>query len=204
MPGRDVKPRRRPKTVAGERIADAVVIAAEQLLSADGLDHFSTNRIARRAGVSVGSLYQYFPNKESLLAEVKRRVERRTSDEIVGALESSRDLTLRETVQRVIDVLIGDDLGALRMRRVLRQEVPSSWTDETSADVDREVREALERELARRTDIRDGSLELFAFVVAHAIEMLVEHAVLTQPELLTSAAFRAELCELAVRYLRVD
>ena len=46
--------------------------AAAHILREQGLQGFTTNKVAERAGVSIGSLYQYFPSKESLIAEIKR------------------------------------------------------------------------------------------------------------------------------------
>lgn len=185
-------------------IADALITAAEQLLTERGLEGFSTNRIAKRAGVSVGSLYQYFPNKDSLLAEVARRLERRTAASLIAVLEECRACSLEVAAGRIVDLLLSEDIGAMKMRRVVRREVPSSWTDETSSLVDGRVRDELANELTRRDDVRGGPTPVIVWVVAHAVETLVEHAVLTMPELLASEAFRDELVQLIVRYLRAE
>ena len=202
MPRVPVKPRRKPKTSVGKSIADALVTAAEQILSTNGVETFSTNKIAQRAGVSVGSLYQYFPNKESLLAEVARRLEQRTAQTLIDTLKRCRDQRLRAVAGEVVDVLLGNDIGELRMRHALRREVPAGWTSETSAEVDQRVRQELMTELARRTDVREGPTPMMTWMVAHTVEMIVEHAVNTQPELMTVPVFRDELVELVVRYLQ--
>ena len=202
MPRVPVKPRRKPKTSVGKSIADALVTAAEQILSTNGVETFSTNKIAQRAGVSVGSLYQYFPNKESLLAEVARRLEQRTAQTLIDTLKRCRDQPLRAVAGEVVDVLLGNDIGELRMRQALRREVPAGWTSETSAEVDQRVRQELMTELARRTDVREGPTPMMTWMVAHTVEMIVEHAVNTQPELMTVPVFRDELVELVVRYLQ--
>ena len=67
-------PRKRPRQQRSQTTVDAVLTAAEMLLQRGG--PFTTNHIAQRAGVSVGSLYQYFPNKQSIVAALQ---ERRTS-----------------------------------------------------------------------------------------------------------------------------
>lgn len=70
------KPRKRPKQARSEATVEAIVEATGQVLAEHGIAKSTTVRIARRAGVSVGSLYQYFPGKESLVAAfIERRMD---------------------------------------------------------------------------------------------------------------------------------
>ncbi|GAB7126190.1 TetR family transcriptional regulator [Silvimonas sp. JCM 19000] len=65
-----IAPRRRPVQARSTVTVEAIFEASIQVLRAEGLERFNTTRVAARAGVSVGSLYQYYPNKQSLLAAV--------------------------------------------------------------------------------------------------------------------------------------
>ncbi len=65
--------RRAPSGRDSAEIVEAIVTAAEQLLDREGLDAFSTNRVAELAGVSIGSLYRYFPNKYALARGIFER-----------------------------------------------------------------------------------------------------------------------------------
>ncbi len=198
-----IKGRKKPKTQAAEGIANALVTAAELILAEDGLEGYTTNRVAMRAGVSVGSLYQYFPNKEALLAELARRMEQRTARLMLATLEACRERSLRETIVEVVDLLLSDRLSTGRVRHIVRREVPAAWTASTSRVVDEEVRAAVAEELTRRPDVRkDVSSELLTWISSHAVELLVEQAVLMQPELLESAPFRAQLVEILECYLK--
>ena len=64
----DVKPRKSPRQARAKATVDAIVEATTQVLLEEGYDQFTTARAAERAGVSVGSLYQYFPNKAALVS----------------------------------------------------------------------------------------------------------------------------------------
>jgi AcrR family transcriptional regulator len=194
------KPPRSPRTEAGAEIIESVLAAAEIVIEQDGLAKFTTNRVAERAGVSVGSLYQYFPNKESVLAELARRLERRTQAQLIEILRSSSEVSLADTAARVVDaMLVG--IGGLTFRRALLQEVPAAWFEQTSDRIDAELRDHLSGVLAARRDVRGGRHELMAWVIAHAIEGIVEAAVRSAPQLVGEAEFRAELIELVERYL---
>ena len=66
-PSHRARPRKAPRQARSLETVRVIVEAAARILEADGLDGFSTNAVAERAGVSVGSLYQYFPRKEALI-----------------------------------------------------------------------------------------------------------------------------------------
>lgn len=68
-----LQPRNVPTQPSSEETVAVIIEAAAQVLEADGLDGFNTNAVARRAGVSIGSLYQYFPGKDALTAALIRR-----------------------------------------------------------------------------------------------------------------------------------
>jgi AcrR family transcriptional regulator len=65
--------RRKPKQARSQATYDSILEAAEQMLERDGADGLNTNRIAERAGVSIGTLYQYFPDKAAILLATAQR-----------------------------------------------------------------------------------------------------------------------------------
>lgn len=84
--GGPLRPRKRPSQSRSEETVAAIVEAAAQILEADGIAGFNTNAIAQRAGVSIGSLYQYFPNKDALTVALMQRESRRFRDDMAAAL----------------------------------------------------------------------------------------------------------------------
>ncbi len=81
--------RRNPKQQRAESTVDALLTAASQVLVRDGVEHLSTTAVAERAGVSIGSLYQYFRNKEDLLAALARREVTRLLAAVAAAFSES-------------------------------------------------------------------------------------------------------------------
>ena len=77
------KPRKAASQVRSRATVDALVEATARILVKEGFDKASTNRIADVAGVSVGSLYQYFPSKEALVAAVAERHQQERAPERV-------------------------------------------------------------------------------------------------------------------------
>ena len=73
-PSADTPARARPTQARARFTLEAIVGAADELLRTQGVDAVTTRNVAARAGVSVGALYQYFPNKEAILIEISKRI----------------------------------------------------------------------------------------------------------------------------------
>jgi AcrR family transcriptional regulator len=93
--------RRSPRQTRSRATWEAILEAAAQILERHGAAALTTNRIAERAGVSIGSLYQYFPNKHAVLAELIRR-------ELGSALLSGRLKALIAALVSLLDGSSGD------------------------------------------------------------------------------------------------
>jgi len=84
-----LRPRKKPRQPRSAETVASILEAAAQVLEAAGFEGFNTNAVARRAGVSIGSLYQYFPNKEALTIALIRRETERFQTDAVQALEEA-------------------------------------------------------------------------------------------------------------------
>ncbi|RDI28971.1 TetR family transcriptional regulator [Pseudacidovorax intermedius] len=119
-------PRKPPRAVVRraprqQRAHDTVAIileAAQQILRAHGLPGFNTNRIAERAGVSVGSLYGYFPNKQSILLALARRLLAEDREAFLAALAAADEATV-DPIRRLVRVLLARHAHDAPVRRVL-------------------------------------------------------------------------------------
>jgi AcrR family transcriptional regulator len=89
-----LSPRKRPKQRRSRVTIDTIFEATIQVLLANGLDGVTTIQIADRAGVSIGSLYQYFPNKRALLAAVVKRHVGEVADATIKACDSMHGKTI--------------------------------------------------------------------------------------------------------------
>ncbi|MEQ8700898.1 MAG: TetR/AcrR family transcriptional regulator, partial [Bauldia litoralis] len=84
-PPRHLKPRKRPRQARATVTLDAIIEATIQVLLSDGLHRLTTTRVAERAGVSVGTMYQYFPHKQALLYALNERY----LDIVAGKVETA-------------------------------------------------------------------------------------------------------------------
>jgi AcrR family transcriptional regulator len=106
-------------------MVERLVAAAEEVVAEHGYDGTSTNRVATRAGVSPGSLYQYFPDKDALISEVLDRyvdaLEARISAAFLGSLGAG--LT-RQSVRDVVSALLDACAERPALLRVLTERLP--------------------------------------------------------------------------------
>jgi len=101
-----LNPRKRPQQRRSRVTIDTIFEATIQLLLANGLDRITTIQIAGRAGVSVGSLYQYFPNKSALLAAVVKRHVGEVVDATIAACNSVHGKTIGEMCATMMSAFV--------------------------------------------------------------------------------------------------
>jgi AcrR family transcriptional regulator len=101
-----LSPRKKPQQRRSQVTIDAIFEATIQVLLAGGLDKITTIQIANRAGVSVGSLYQYFPNKSALLAAVVRRHIGEVVDATIVACKSAHGKSIGEMCATMMDAFV--------------------------------------------------------------------------------------------------
>ncbi len=114
-----IEPRKRPRQARAAATVEAILEATAHILEREGLGALNTNNIAVRAGVSVGSLYQYFPTKQAILTEIIRRKRRRLVDGIERALRAVDGATLADGVDGLIAATIEHQIAWPRLARTL-------------------------------------------------------------------------------------
>jgi AcrR family transcriptional regulator len=178
---------------------DALLGAAADILERHGYAKLTTNRIAARAGVNIASLYQFFPGKEAIVAELRRRHVAEQRGAMTRALEGLRGQGLEATVRALVAMGIAAHTIAPQLHRVLTEELPARASDASAQDESlfAEARRQLERVA---TGVPDRELALWMIdTVSHAA---VHRAVVERPGDLASGRFADELVLLLVRYLR--
>lgn len=126
MPTRQSAPvssRKQPKQARSNDLVAAILDAAVQVLTTEGAQRFTTARVAERAGVSVGSLYQYFPNKAAILFRLQSDEWRATSDLLRQILEDTAKPPL-ERVRSLVHVFIRSECDEAPIRGALNDAAP--------------------------------------------------------------------------------
>ena len=203
-----VKPRKDASQERSRARVDALVEATARILVREGFDKASTNRIAEVAGVSVGSLYQYFPGKEALVAAVMERHQQQIMQIVRRELAQVENQPLKQAVRRLFAVAVTAHGVDPDLHRVLAEQIPRVGKLEKLEGFDREnyalFRSYLER---HRDEIRVADLDLASFICVTTVEALTHNAVLHHSSALSKKAMDALVDEgsrLIVAYLAGD
>jgi AcrR family transcriptional regulator len=195
MPSSRLSPRKTPVQARAVETRDRILDAAARVFSQHGYAAGTTNRIAAAAGLSIGSLYQYFPNKDAILVTLARAHVAEGTRSVLAAADRARtvpaaDLTRR--VRPIVDALVEQHAGDPALHQVLFEEAPRppELLAELRALEDLAVRVAAELLASRpRAEVTHHD-ETVARIVVTTIESLVHRLVATR-----------EVTAVVVRYL---
>ncbi len=194
--------RKRPSQARSQATVDAILDGTARVLVQSGYDHASTNRIAAVAGVSVGSLYQYFPSKEALVGALIDRHQAEMMAVFLRQVEATQAAPVREAVRAVVTATVDAHRVDPKLHRILGEQVPrvgrlAQQMEQLDTHAAQVVRAYLD---AHRSELRVGDLDTATFVVVHAVESLVHRSVASPREIDREALVEA-LVDLVSRYL---
>lgn len=197
-------PRRRPRQARAQATAAAILEAAARVFAAHGYAAGTTNRIAERAGVSVGSLYEYWPNKDAILAALLER----HLDEARGVLgplvaeARSGTRPLAEIVRGFVGAMVALHAHEPALHRVLFEEAPiPARLRRALATLDAAMIAEIATLLREHPEARVADATLAATLVVHTAEALTHRLVLHLGRAADREAWIAEVTALLVRYV---
>lgn len=203
-PERGANPRRKPVQRRSAETVDAVVEAAAQVFERHGYAAGTTNRIAARAGVSIGTLYQYFPDKDAILVAL---IERHLDEAAALLLPLMVELTsapppVAEGVDRILRALLELHRHQPTLHRVLFEEAPRPEALRQRLDETANLAAAaITAYLAARPEVTVGDLPLAAQLVAQTAESVTHGLVIHPRDEQSPEAYAAETVTLLTRYL---
>lgn len=186
-----------PKQNRSRETVETIIEATTRIIESGGLAGLSTNRVAEVAGVSVGSLYQYFPNKEALIEEVRARFSARFEKALLELLGRLPGLGLREAIRAWVTTLVDLHAESPGVHNAVGTGGPAD-THAALAVVIGGYLDTHAEEIRRPDRILPGR------VLMDAVEAVVHDTALREPELLDDARWVDEVCDLLERYLVVD
>jgi AcrR family transcriptional regulator len=172
-------PRKSASQKRSHLTVNALLEATARILVREGFDKASTNRIAEVAGVSVGSLYQYFPSKEALVAALIDRHNQEVMKSVRTELAEAVNLPIEQAVRKLVAVAIKAHRIDPKLHRVLSEQIPRVGRLEKIETFNRDNYTLFRTYLESRQDeIRAVDLGLAAFICVTSIEALTHTAVL--------------------------
>ncbi|MFO0565696.1 MAG: TetR/AcrR family transcriptional regulator [Polyangiaceae bacterium] len=195
-------PRKRPQQQRSAATVDAILEASARTFRECGFAKASVNAIAERAGVSVGSLYQYYPSKDALLAALAERHTNDALDLLERTFEEVKAAPLEVAVRTVVERMIAAHADPLHQVLALGLDELGAATS-LQAAVDERAGAAVTAFLVERQhEVRTRTPALTALLVVRAIDLLTHAAIERHPESLGDGSLASELSALALGYLR--
>lgn len=197
-------PRKRPRQDRAKATVDSILEATARLLVKQGFDGLTTNAVASAAGVSIGSLYQYFPNKEALVSALLERHMEDMNASVLAELTRVANLPMAEAARCVVELTIKAHAVDPALHQVLTEQVPRVGKLAKLRDLDQLCHRMVAGLLAARRDevaIRDP--DLAAFILVSTIESVIHRAALLYPDRLRDPRLVDETTLLVTRYLGV-
>lgn len=167
-------PRRVPKTAHAAFTVDAILISVERILEQHGPEALTTNRIADVAGVSIGTLYQYFPNKEALVGALQERYNADTITRVRAALAGCETLPMSIVIARCAEAVLAAHGAQRPIHRWLMEWRTLAGGHEQYRQLLDEFVEVIAEFLAARPDITIADPRAAAFVCVHTVKGLIE------------------------------
>ena len=205
------QPRKQPKQSRSVMLVEAIQQACLKILEDEGPGQLTTQRIADVAGINIASLYQYFPNKEAVLAEVFQEQVRKYKDAAVerfAEIDRLSRISLEDTLAAIVDMEVEQRLMLHRMDPAFYRAYQHSF------DIHRQINELqlsqsypgwdewlvalLER---HRERLRTDDIDRLSRIASHALSGVLLSISSEEPELLEQQGFRQELVALLLRYL---
>lgn len=162
-PHKRLRPRKTPSQPRSEETVASIIEAAAQILEADGFDGFNTNAVAARAGVSIGSLYQYFPGKDALTVALIRRETTRFHEDIAVALTKRSG---KAGLEHLIGAAVRQQLQRPRLARLLdiAEGRPALRDELAKPELEQMATEVIKRAIPRHAHPEVAAGDLFAIV----------------------------------------
>jgi AcrR family transcriptional regulator len=193
--------RRRPTQKRARQTVEAVLDAVARLVKREGVKAVTTNRIAEVAGVSIGSVYQYFPDKRAIYLALHRRHIEQIDHLVKTTLVEHANSSLQGLIRAIIEAMIEAHTPDSELYDLMFSEVPHRA--EGTRDFSARLHGVFHLAIASRAHElkRDRDLNKIVFIVTHMVESLSHGAVLRRPPGISLSDAKDETVRAVMAYL---
>ncbi len=157
-------------------MVETTVEAARQVFAEHGFEAATTNQIADRAGISIGSLYQYFPNKDSLILAVHKKHHEEVLAVVKGAMDRSQHLPLKDAIRHIIAANLEMHMKTPRLHTEFDAWIPARSKLVDQDGFQNEMAQIVLNFLSKRPDLQKGDQLKPAVIVIMNMVRSVLHA----------------------------
>lgn len=198
-----------PKQARSKALVKSILDTTSKLLLSQGMKELTTNHIAKNAGINIASLYQYFPNKESIVAKL---IERHVQEEIhritsimtkisKKSQSSNQSFIQEENIRLIIKEFIDIHIENLELTQILHMQVSHvacrNILQNATLFLSNIFKEMLDTEDLYKNE--DNTVR--AYIITQSIDSLIQITLIEHPDLFVKPIFLEELVQLSMRYL---
>lgn len=195
------KPRKQPVQARSEATVEALFEASIQVLLAVGYRKFTTTRVAERAGVSVGSLYQYFPNRQALVTAVVERYLAGIRTTIEQHCRELSGCTLDPQVTGLVDAVVAAKWARIEISRALHEPLADIGGTQLVNAFAVKIAGSVAEVLRSCADVSFRDVERLALLIVISCNALLQAAITDESGALDREAVRAHMRAMVLGYL---
>ena len=195
-------PRKQPSQSRSTATYEAILEAAARVLEENGYATVSTNLIAEKAGVSIGSLYEYFPTKDAIFAELIRKLDKQMADAVIAVFPKMNALEPKQFLAAVLRARVKQAIDYPVLDKRLRSEVPAYLFEEQMQDTFDRLAKGMRLFATSHPDlIRVKNLDVAIELGAIVVESTIRSIAANNPERLEDEALVDEFVDMMLRYI---
>lgn len=196
-----VSPRKSPKQGRSKNLVGTILTATTRVLETAGYAKATTNRIAELAGVSIGSLYQYFPSKEALVGAILDQQIERNQKRFEAKILEVDGKSLEELIDVLVQTAAETYLPNRKIMSILFEQAPALQKTQNILRVRKHVTSQLKQVLDRfEGKVRPKNTELAVFIAVNAVLGVLQMALLSYPDGIKEAELTREMSHMVRRY----
>ncbi|WP_278491942.1 TetR/AcrR family transcriptional regulator [Acinetobacter gyllenbergii] len=194
------KPRKIPRQGRSKVTVDAILQSAAEILKEMDYAKFNTNLVAERAGISIGSLYQYFPNKDALIVALHKKHTQHIHDLLRTVIDHQNAQTLKQRIESLVDAVIAAHSFEPELHQLLEKKLP--FFDINRVEDETGIRDEIYRLVELHQDeIVEKNKSLMVWMILQLLESLIHAAVLEPPVNIAPLALRNAIIQSIYNYL---
>lgn len=199
-----------PKQARSKAVVESILNASKKILLAEGMKNLTTNHIAKHAEVNIASLYQYFPDKESIVATLIERHVDEESKRISAVIKhiikhtdtQSSVLLSHDNIRLIIKELIDVHTDNLELTQILHMQVSHVACRHVLQNATQFFTDLIKGMLNKEQQYRYENNGVRAYIITHSIDLLIQNTLIEDPDLFVKPEFLDELVNLSISYLR--
>ncbi len=194
--------RKSPRQTRSKTLVSSIFEAATRILPKTHYEAVTTNQLAKIAGVSVGSIYQYFSNKDEIFAHLLEKNLAETQALVATVVSSKADTPLKELIRDAISTVVDLNFDNRDFFAKLFIQAPRlNRVKRVMESRDQFITQVVDVLKTRPTEVVKANLELASYTAVHAVMGVLQTIVIHPPAQLEREELKKELTELVVHYL---